>query len=151
MRPKPRSAMPSAAGVPGVACGHCAAAVLLTGARSGVFVLVRRKATIPTTAMAALRMITLDHPKRPATSGASVGTMAAATKPHAFIQLPTAAVKDRLMSVAIAQATVCAKPAPPRAMLSQATLIVTLSVVVLMTRHPQATARPATATRLRDW
>jgi hypothetical protein len=36
-------------------------------------------------------------------------------------------------------------------MLTQATLIVTLSVVVLMTRHPQATARPVTATRLRDW
>src|SRR4051812_24055891 len=135
----------------GAVHGHRADAVALLGAaRSGVFVLVRRKATIPTTAMAAFRMMTLDHPKRPATSGASVGTMAAATKPHAFIQLPTAGVKERPISVAMAQATVCAKPAPPSAMLSQATLIVTLSVVVLMTRHPQATARPATATRLHD-
>jgi hypothetical protein len=67
----------------------------------------------------ALTKITLVHPSCWARIGARVGTMAAATKPQAFIQLPTPEVWERPMSVAIVQASVWANPAPPSAMLSR--------------------------------
>lgn len=73
---------------------------------------------MPSTAAQALTTITLVQPRCSARIGATVGTMAAATNPQEFIQLPTADVWACPMSVAIVHAKVFANPTPPSATLS---------------------------------